>query len=97
MEHTDEKDLGVAIALLERFSEQRFPVILKMLEEVQAGALLNEGEVEFLEEVLQTCQQLSGIVQHLPDYLDVYNRAIEVYHEVTTLALENEKKARHIS
>lgn len=97
MDHADEKELGVAIALLERFTEQRFPLILKMLEEVQGGALLNEGELAFLEEVLETCQQLSGTVQKLPDYLDVYNRAIEVYHEVTTLALENEKKARHIS
>ncbi len=96
MEHADEKELGVAMALLERFTEQRYPIILKMLDEVKSGALLNEGEVEFLEEVLATCQQLSGTVQHLPDYLDVYNRAIEMYHEVTTLALENEKKARHL-
>ena len=97
MESVDEKELGVAIALLERFSEQRYPIIVRMLEEVKGGALLNEGEVEFLEEVLTTCQQLSGTVQHLPDYLDVYNRAIALYHEVTTLALENEKKARHIT
>ena len=97
MEQANEKELGVATALLERFTHQRYPVILKMLEEVRAGAVLNEGEVEFLEEVLKTCQRLSGTVQHLPNYLDVYNRAIEVYHEVTTLALENEKKARHIS
>lgn len=97
MENGCQKELGVAIALLERFTEQRYPVILKMLEEVKAGAVLTPGEVEFMAEVLQTCQQISGTVQHLPDYLDVYNRAIEVYHEVTTLALENERKVRHLS
>ncbi len=97
MDHEHERELGVAMALLERFSEQRFPRVLRMLDEVKAGALLGEEEVEFLEEVLVTCRQVSGMVEHLPEYAEVYNRAIEVYHEVTTLALENEKKARHIS
>lgn len=97
MDHEHERELGVAMALLERFSESRFPRILKMLDEVKAGALLNDEELEFLEDVLMTCRQVSGQVEHLPDYADVYTRAIEVYHEVTTLALENEKKARNIS
>jgi hypothetical protein len=97
MDHEDEKDLGVAIALLERFSEQRFPRILKMLDEVKEGQVLAQDEIEFLEDVLETCRQISGMVQEMPEYLEIYNRAIAVYHEVTTLALENEKKARHIT
>jgi hypothetical protein len=97
MNHETEKELGISIALLERFSEQRFPRILRMLDEVKEGQVLSQDEIDFLEDVLETCRQISGTVQEMPQYLEIYNRAIEVYHEVTTLALENEKKARHLS
>lgn len=96
MDKESEKELGIEIALLERFSEQRLPRILKMLDEVKSGKMLNDSELDFMEEVLENCRQLAGFVEQHPNYGEIYTRAIGLYHEVTTLALENERKSRHI-
>ena len=97
MERESDKDLGIEIVLLERFTEQRLPRILKILEEVKEGRVLDDSELQFMEEVLENCRQLSGFVQEHPTYGEIYTRAIGLYHEVTTLALENERKFRHLN
>lgn len=96
MDKASEKELGIEMALLDRFTEQRLPRILKMLDEVESGKLLQDSELQFLEEVLETCRQLGGFVQQYPHYGEIYNQAIGLYHEVTTKALENERKLRKI-
>lgn len=90
MQKEMERELGIEITLLERFTEQRLPRILAIRDHVVEGNRLGDEEIAFLEEVLETCRQIAGTVQQYPKYADIYNRAIELYSEITRLALENE-------
>lgn len=86
-----ERELGIEITLLERFTQQRLPRILQIREFVLKGQRLSETDIIFLEEVLENCRQIAGTVQRYPKYADIYNRAIELYSEITRVALENEQ------
>jgi hypothetical protein len=83
---------GVLTAVLERFEKQRLPRILDLKELVDQGGTLNEYEIDFLEAVLQDTQDYQPFVAEHAEYRDLFARTVHLYHEITTKALENEKK-----
>ena len=93
MNNQDIKDTGIIIALLERFRTQRLPRALEIKQRVDEGGLLDNSDLEFLNDVLQTASELKPMVDTHPDYQEIYTASVEIYHDITSKALSNEKAA----
>ena len=88
MDH--EAELGISSALIERLQRDRLPRILKIKEHVDAGRVLEETEIEFLQQVLDDARKNQALVDSLPECRDLFAKVIHLYHDITAKALENE-------
>jgi hypothetical protein len=91
----DDDDLeheAVSQLIIERFVKYRLPPLMKMKDEVHAGKVLSDGELELLRRILQRAHQFRKLVHEFPEYQDLVARIIDLFHEITELALRNEKE-----
>jgi len=87
----DVKDLGVAITLLNRLTEDTLPKAHEIKERVDRGEKLDHWDLDFLHTLAERAEQVAPLVERHPEYQDVYARAIHLYKEITDQALVNEK------
>ena len=85
------KDLGVVMALLERFNTQTLPRALAIKERVDRGELLDQRDIDFLKTLAEHAEEIRPLVDRNTEYQDVYAQAIHLYKEITERALLNEK------
>lgn len=91
---TSSTDKGVASALIHRFESQRLPRALELKARVDKGETLTDSDVSFLEDVFRDAQSIKPMVARNPEWGSLVAQATDLYHQITTQALENEKKAR---
>ena len=89
MKSTD--DEGVTIVLLERFKKQRLPKALRLKEKVDAGELLSDADIAFLEQVFSDARQILPMVEKRPELESLASQAMQLYREITEQALKNEQ------
>jgi hypothetical protein len=91
--NTNEKELGITMAILERFEKQTLPNVLWIKERVEKGELLTDGDMEFLEQVSKNTAEIKPLVDAQPEYQDLYARGINLYEEIIAKALANQQAA----
>lgn len=87
-----DRDVGVIAVLIEQFSNQRLPRALSLKEKVERGERLDDGDIGFLERVFADAHQVKRLADRHPEYQLLYARVTHLYHEITEMALENEKQ-----
>ena len=87
----EEKEQGVIFTLVERFQNQRLPRALEIKKRVDAGELLTDEELHFLEEVNKEVRSNEPLIERHPEWLELYGKAVHLHKEITEKALENEK------
>lgn len=90
----DSRDEGVITVLLERLSSQRLPRALALKEKVDAGEVLVDTDIQFLEQVFTDANQVKPFVDRHPEYQELASKMIGLYKEITDKALDNEKKTK---
>jgi 3'-phosphoadenosine 5'-phosphosulfate sulfotransferase len=89
MNDTDKK-LAIKEVLLERLAEQRIPRLLDIKEMLSKGGTLSNLDMEFLDEALGDANQNKHIFDENPDIQDIFMRVVDLFEQITELALENE-------
>ena len=86
------EDTGVILALMERFNKQRLPRVLELKKRVEQGDCLSEPDIAFLDEIFRDANHAMPLVDKHPNLQPIATRAISLYKEITSKALENEKQ-----
>jgi len=87
----DTKDAGTIEALMIRMKEYRLPRAKRMQERVNAGELLSDDDIAFLKRVYNDSRNSAALYDRHPEYDELRIRALDLYSEIITRALENEK------
>ena len=85
------KDLGLAMAVLERMTTQRLPQARVLEEKLGRGEALDDFDITFLHETFHHLQHIQHLVDHHPEYQDLYGRVAVLLKGITESALKNEK------
>ena len=86
------EDEGVILALLERFEKYRLPRALEIKERVDQGEKLSDEDLDFLKDVLEGHRHVKPYVDKYPQYESVVSQAMNLYHQITSKALDNEEQ-----
>jgi len=85
------KDDGLIQVLAERLANQRLPRALSIKEKVDKGEILSDFDITFLEEVFEDAHKILPIVDRHPEWQSLAARVMNLYDDITNLALKNEK------
>ena len=92
---SDEKDLGIIMAVLERLERQRLPHVLSIKEYVLKGEKLKDRDIDFLIENISDLQTLKPLIirsfNKRPEFQQLEINIIYLYHSIAEKALLNEK------
>ena len=86
-----QQDTGVIEALLRRLNDFRLPRMLDLKKVVDRGDPIGQTDMEFLERVLEDAQTARGLFDRHPELQPLVARLTNLYHDIVTKALENEK------
>ena len=86
-----EEDAGTIAALMLRMKEDRLPRAQRMLERVNDGEKLSDSDIRFLKRVYEDNRANQALIKRNPGYLDLVSGFIDLYAEIITKGLENEK------
>ena len=87
------KDKGVIFVLLDRFNKQRHPRALEMEKRLNKGEVLSKIDHEFIKQVFSEAGEIKQLVERNPEYRELYEKAVVVWHEILEKDLENQKKS----
>jgi len=87
----EEKDAGTISALMMRMTESRLPRAQRLLEKVNDGSTLSDNDIEFLKRVFDDSRSNQSLFQRNPEFSELASRFIDLYSEIVTKALANEK------
>lgn len=85
------KDLGVALAVLERFTEDTLPKALEIRKRLDQGGQLDHWDIEFLEELFKRSEQIKPLVDRHVEYQDIYAQAAHLYKSIVEQAVANQE------
>jgi hypothetical protein len=86
-----EEDAGTIAALMLRMTESRLPRAQRMLEKVSDGEILSGSDIQFLKRVYKDNRANQALFKRNPDYQGLMAEFIDLYAEIITKGLENEK------
>ncbi len=85
------KEDGIITVMLLRLKQQRLPRVFALREKVLRGDALDDYDINFLDNTCCEAKNCHALCQHHPEYNDIFSRVTHFYHEIATMALENEK------
>jgi len=87
------QNIGVGIAVLDRFTNFTLPRLLDLKQRVEEGGRLEEWDIDFLREALERAEDIRPLVTDDPESQALYARVVHLYHEITEQGLLNEQQS----
>lgn len=91
MMEQSEKDAGTIAALMLRLKQTRLPRAKLLLDKVSGGDKLSDSDIRFLKRVYEDSRGNHALVLRNPEYHGLITQFIDLYTEIITKGLENEK------
>ena len=88
----EDAEEGTIAVLLKRAVEKRIPNVLAIKERLEKGGTLSNLEITHLEEILSNSRKMQEMVGRHPEYQELAAKMINLYAEITRMAVENEEK-----
>ena len=85
------EDAGTIAALMLRMKDYRLPRAKRLLERVNEGNTLSDEDILFLQRVYDDSRSTQPLVERHPEYHGLIVKAVDLYTEIITKGLENEK------
>ncbi len=87
----EEIEEGTIAVMLEQ-SRRRIPNLLAIKKRLEAGGTLSGTEISHLEDIFEGAQRILGIIDDHPELHEISGKIINLYTEITELAVANEQK-----
>jgi len=88
---TEDKELGIAMALLAKLNEETLPKGFEIKARVDRGEKLDHWDIQFLETLFKRAEEIKPMIDKHPEYQEVYAQTVHLYKQITDQALLNEK------
>jgi hypothetical protein len=88
----EDAEEGTIAVLLKRAVEKRIPNVLAVRDRLEKGGTLSNLEITHLEEILANSRKMQEMVGRHPEYRELAAKMINLYAEITGMAVENEEK-----
>jgi len=85
------RNFGTVQVLLDRLNNHRLPRLVRLKDKVDNGAPLDDYDLRFLKNVLDDAEEARAVMADHEDLQDLVTRLVDLYHQVTAQALENEQ------
>lgn len=89
-----DKDAGTIAALMKRFKDQRLPRARRLHEKVNAGEVLSDEDIAYLEDIFEESKSVQPLIERHPEYKNLVARAVDLYTQIVAKAMENEKAGK---
>jgi hypothetical protein len=86
-----EHDDGTIQVLLDRLTNFRLPRALELKNKVDAGGLLDDSDIDFLQRVFEDAGSARALVQRNPQLQNLAAQLTGLYQHITSTALNNEQ------
>ena len=87
------KDAGMIQVLADQLEKQELPRLLSIKENVLAGDVLAEFDIEFLEQILKDANTIKPLLDRHPEWQPLAAKVFALYQEITEKALKNQNAA----
>ena len=85
------KEVGVIAVLAKRMVEERLPKALALKDRVDKGAVLDDLDIAFLQQVVDDANKVKPLMKSDPRVLETAGRMLQLYREISEKALANEQ------
>ncbi|MGI9325186.1 MAG: hypothetical protein ACR2PZ_08215 [Pseudomonadales bacterium] len=89
--HSKEEDRATLTTVTDRFNKWRLPRALEIRKRLEKGETLTDTEIDFLHRVFESAEEIMPIIERNPEFQPLANKVIDLFHEITSLALENDQ------
>ncbi|WP_371186011.1 hypothetical protein [Thalassotalea maritima] len=86
-----QKDKGVIAVILKRFETERLPKVKKLQAKVDAGGVLDEYDIAFLQQVFDDAHQVMDVVKRHPEYGKLAKGVLHMYNDIMSKSQVNSK------
>ncbi len=85
----DLDETGVSEVIVEQFVRWRLPQLQEMKADVDAGKLLNDGEIELLSRIVKRANNFEHILYEYPELKTLVAKVFNLVDEITDKAVAN--------
>jgi hypothetical protein len=85
-------DAGTVQTLLDRLVKFRLPRAMEIKQHVDAGGVLSDSEIDFLQRALEDARDGAKYVARHPELHALGTQVVQLYDEIVRKAMENEQR-----
>ncbi len=92
MTKLEKKYVGILQSLVEEFETHRLPRLLHIKDKVDAGGIVSDIDIEFLDSVIEDAKKTMPLTVNHPEIHEFCLCVVHLYKEISEKALENEAR-----
>lgn len=88
------KDTAILTVLGKRLVEQRLPALMRLKDRLDAGEVLTEYDIRFLQEAFTDAQNNKALIDNNPESQEISAQVLHLYKVIMDKATANENASK---